>query len=137
LRPCDYYQVLEQPKIVYPDIAKEARFSLDLTGSYPSNTIYLIPRLDYFLLAVLNAHLLFFFMQQKSAVLGDPEARGRLRFFGQYMEQLPIPRIGFVTPMDERARLLDEGKRLYFAALESLGLEGEPRSEDDGLDEKR
>jgi len=131
LRPCDYYQVLEQPKIVYPDIAKEARFSLDLTGSYPSNTIYIIPRLDYFLLAMLNAHLLFFFMQQKSSALGDPEARGRLRFFGQYMEQLPIRRIRFVTSKDERARLVEEGKRLYFTALAKLGLEADNQSTND------
>jgi len=35
---------------------------------------------------------------------------------------LPIRRIGFVTPKDERARLVEEGKRLYFEALAKLGL---------------
>jgi hypothetical protein len=109
LRPCDYYQAFEQPKIVYPDIAKEARFAIDLSGKYPANTIYLIPQQDYFLLALLNSHLLFFFMRQKGAVLGDPEARGRLRFFGQYMEHLPIRHIAFTTPADERARLAGVG----------------------------
>ncbi len=34
LRPCDYYQVLERAKIVFPDICKGPRFHLDTTGAY-------------------------------------------------------------------------------------------------------
>ncbi len=48
-------------------------------------------------------------MQQKSAVLGDPEARGRLRFIDQYMERLPIRRIEFTTPEEERRELVEGG----------------------------
>ncbi|MBC7249930.1 MAG: Eco57I restriction-modification methylase domain-containing protein [Anaerolineae bacterium] len=105
----DYWPLFEQPKIVYPDIAKEARFALDQTGSYPVNTIYVIPRKDFYLLALLNSPLLFFYMQQRSAVLGDPKARGRLRFFGQYMEYLPIRLIAFTTPPNERKQLVEVG----------------------------
>ena len=47
------------------------------------------------------------------------------------LDQLPIRRIGFVTPEDERARLLDEGKRLYFAALAKLGLKVDNQSTND------
>ena len=53
------------------------------------------------------------------------------------IDSMPVPGIAFVTPEDERARLLEEGKRLYFEALERVWLEGEPQSEDDGLDEER
>jgi hypothetical protein len=34
LRPCDYYGYLEAPKIVFPDICKGPRFSIDRTGTY-------------------------------------------------------------------------------------------------------
>jgi len=40
LRACDYYTVLDQPKIVFPDIAVDSRFALDMTGSYLGNTTY-------------------------------------------------------------------------------------------------
>jgi len=86
------------------------------------------------ILAILNSRFMSFCIWE---LYGTLAMDGGINFTAPLVSQLPIPRIGFVTPMDERARLLDEGKRLYFAALESLGLEGEPRSEDDGLDEKR
>jgi Alw26I/Eco31I/Esp3I family type II restriction m6 adenine DNA methyltransferase len=38
------------------------------------------------------------------------------------IDSMPIPPIGFVTPPAERARLLKEGKRLYFEALERAEL---------------
>src|SRR5208282_6330031 len=43
LRPCDYCDAFERPKIVYPDIAKSNRFHLDTTGLYCSNTTYFLP----------------------------------------------------------------------------------------------
>jgi type I restriction-modification system DNA methylase subunit len=113
LRSCTYYDIFEDPKIVYPDIAKEPRFTLDTSGSYPINTIYTIPKKDYFLLALLDSRLLFCFMQQTSSILGDAESQGRLRFFGQYMEQLPIRKIYFTTPTNDRQQSLDNAIALY------------------------
>ncbi len=109
----DYWESFEQSKIVYPDIAKESRFSLDRTGSYPVNTIYLIPNEDKYLLALLNSKLIFFFMSQNSAVLGDSDKQGRLRFFGQYMEQVPIRKINFTTNSDRRQQGLENLINLY------------------------
>ena len=67
-----------------------------------------------YLLSVLNSRLLNFYYQ-----IECPEER---RAFAQVkitnLERLPIRRIGFVTPKDERARLVEEGKRLDFEALE-------------------
>ena len=113
LRPCDYYQEFERSKIIYPDIAKESRFSFDNTSSYPVNTIYVIPGEDKYLLALLNSKLVFFFMAQNSSVLGDADNQGRLRFFGQYMEQLPIRKINFTTPTDRRQQALQNVIALY------------------------
>jgi type I restriction-modification system DNA methylase subunit len=41
------------------------------------------------------------------------------------LREFPIRRIAFATPKDERARIVEEGKRLYFEALEKLGLKVE------------
>ncbi len=41
------------------------------------------------------------------------------------IDAMLIPRIAFTTPKKERARLVEEGKRLYFEALERLGLKDE------------
>jgi len=52
------------------------------------------------------------------------------------VRELPIRRIAFVTPKEERERLVEEGKRLYSEALGSLRLEGEVRSLDDKLNRR-
>ena len=99
LRPCDYYHLIESPKIVYPDIAMESRFALDENeGFYPTNTIYFIANNDKYLLAILNSRLTFFFMQQTGAVLGDADEGGRVRFFTQYVERIPIIDCDLASP---------------------------------------
>ncbi len=55
LRACDYYDEIEKPKIVYPDIAKESRATIDKDGIYLSNTVYFIPMYDLYLLGLLNS----------------------------------------------------------------------------------
>ena len=35
LRACDYYDVFEHPKLVWPDISKLPRFSMDSRGHFP------------------------------------------------------------------------------------------------------
>ncbi|MFV9507091.1 MAG: Eco57I restriction-modification methylase domain-containing protein [Oscillochloridaceae bacterium umkhey_bin13] len=98
LRPCDYYHIFDQPKIVFPDIAKESRFTLDTEGKIFGNTVYLIATGDSFLLAVLNTSIIWKFASQQMTVLGDAEKGGRLRFFRQFVEQIPIPN----APANER-----------------------------------
>ncbi len=113
LRSCTYYDIFEKPKIIYPDIAKESRFTLDNNGFYSINTTYLIPSQSYYLLALLNSSLIFFYMSQNSAVLGDTEKQGRLRFFGQYMENIPIRKISFSTKSDRRQQSLEKLIKSY------------------------
>ncbi len=120
LRPCTYYDIFEKPKIIYPDIAKESRFTLDNNGFYSINTTYLIPSQSYYLLALLNSSLIFFYMSQNSAVLGDTEKQGRLRFFGQYMENIPIRKISFNTKSDRRQQSLEKLIKSYQEKQEIL-----------------
>lgn len=82
------------PKIIFPDISTITRFSLDLTGAFGSNTTYFIPKNDLYLLALLNSKMGFFYFSQTCAGL---EGKGEvyLRFFGQYLEGFPVPKINF------------------------------------------
>lgn len=82
-----YESVFMAPKIVYPDIAPEARFTIDETGSFPGNTAYAIGSTDLFLLGVLNSRpVLEYYRTVSSQIRG-----GYFRWFNQYVEKIPIP----------------------------------------------
>ncbi|MHA0044123.1 TaqI-like C-terminal specificity domain-containing protein [Deinococcus sp. PEB2-63] len=68
LRACDYYDAFDRPKIIYPDMAQEPRFTLDTTGYYFGNTTYLIANADLYLLGILNSQPFWSLCQQKFAV---------------------------------------------------------------------
>lgn len=94
-----YAQSFVNPKIVYPDIAKESRFALDTKGFYLNNTAYFLPIDDLYLLGVLNSVAIWNYAREKLSVLGDAGKGGRLRFFRQFVQALPIPQV----PTTERA----------------------------------
>ncbi len=84
-----YWQEFETNKIVYPDIVIKPQFAWDESKSFLGNTLYLIPTNEKFLLCFLNSKLLFWFYLQIS-----PQIRGGyVRYIGQYVEQIPIPKI--------------------------------------------
>lgn len=76
-----------QPKIIFPDIANDLRFALDTKGAFFSNTAYCAATADLYLLAVLNAKAVQHFYVNLSAQIRG----GYLRFWTQYVEQIPIP----------------------------------------------
>lgn len=82
----DYFEEFEKPKIMFPDMATKGCFCFDLDKYYSANTTYFIPKNDKFLLGLLNSTLLTFFYLKSFAVFRG----GYLRFFSQYLEQLPI-----------------------------------------------
>ena len=55
LRPCKYYKVLEQPKIVYQTFQVKPCFSYDIGGTYTNNSVWMIALNDLYLLGVLNS----------------------------------------------------------------------------------
>ncbi|VEP14147.1 Type I restriction-modification system methyltransferase subunit [Hyella patelloides LEGE 07179] len=87
----EYANFFNQPKIIFPDIASNSRFSLDTRGTYINNTVYFIPTTDLYLLGLLNSSIVWNYCKEKLAVLGDANKNGGLRFFRQYVEQIPIP----------------------------------------------
>ncbi|MCD6135097.1 class I SAM-dependent DNA methyltransferase, partial [Candidatus Bipolaricaulota bacterium] len=120
LRHCDYYADFEKPKIMYQDISEHGAFAYDPDSLFANNTAYFFNVSGPFLLGVLNGKVIEYWFRQ----VGAEYRGGYLRFFTQYMERLPIRRIAFTTPKEERAQLVEDGKQMYFEALEKLGLEG-------------
>ena len=87
----DYWQDFQEPKILWPDISKLPRFTMDLNGHYLTNTGYMIPMEDYYLLGVLSSWATWFFISKTAQPLRLRGDRWQYRLFGQYMEALPIP----------------------------------------------
>ena len=94
------------------------RFYFNESGLFSTNTTYFLPTSDLYLLALLNSHMTFYYLKHICAILGEADQRGRLRFFSQYMKELPIRQINFTTPAEERDRQLEKAKRLYQRCLD-------------------
>ncbi len=101
LRPCDYYSVFEQPKIVFPDICKNPRFCYDDSGLYLTNTAYALGTADKYLLGVLNSRLFWFAISNISIPFGVRAGEFRYRLIYQYMEKVPIREIDLSAAADK------------------------------------
>jgi type I restriction-modification system DNA methylase subunit len=89
LRACAYYGDFEKSKIVYPDLSQGSKFHLDTKNCLFPNTAYFIESDDYFLLGVLNAKVIWFFLKGISDAMRGGE--WRIRLFSQNIERIPIP----------------------------------------------
>lgn len=87
LRACAYYDAFDKPKIIFPDIAVSCRFAFDTSEAFASNTAYVVPTANLFLLGVLNSRVVEEYYVEISAQVRG----GYLRFIRQYVEQIPIP----------------------------------------------
>jgi len=94
--------IMQNPKILVPDIAERASFAMDESGAYAFTSGYGItlqkevkesPR--YFL-ALLNSALLDFYLKHISTAMRG----GFFRYFTQFIEKLPIKRIDFSKSSD-------------------------------------
>ena len=103
LRPCDYYEVFSKTKVIYPDITKGPRFTLDSSGALVANTGYVLGTDDPFLLAILNSRLAWFAVSCISIPFGVRAGEFRYRLIYQYMEKLPI-RVLTLSALDLAAR---------------------------------
>jgi len=85
-----YYSVFDGPKIIFPDICKGPRFSLDNKGHYLANTAYCLGTGDLYLLGILNSRLFWFAISNISIPFGIRAGKYRYRLIYQYMEKVPI-----------------------------------------------
>ncbi|MEX0269158.1 N-6 DNA methylase [Leptolyngbyaceae cyanobacterium UHCC 1019] len=96
-----YYNIFEEPKIVFPDIAKNPRFFLETTGAYVANTAYCLGTDDLYLLGVLNSKVFWFAISCISIPFGTRAGEFRYRLIYQYMEKIPIHVIDFNNPTEK------------------------------------
>jgi hypothetical protein len=104
LRSCDYYDSLDRPKIIFPDICKEPRFFLDRSGIYLANTAYCLGVDDPYLLGILNSRLFWFAISNISIPFGIRAGKYRYRLIYQYMEKVPVRPIDDGNSEDRRRR---------------------------------
>ncbi len=119
-------EIMEQTKILVPDIADRASFALDEDGEYAFTSGYGITLKDEvreamkFVLGLLNSKVLDFYLK----CISTPLRGGFFRYFTQFIELLPIRTIDFGDPADverhERMvalveRMLELHKRLAAA----------------------
>jgi hypothetical protein len=107
-----YVKHFDSPKIVFPDIATAPRFVLDENGFYGSNTMYFIPGRDLFLLGLLNSKLAYFYFHTVCAGL-EGKYETYLRFFGQYLEDYPIPKSTDKTQHGKMVSLVEQMLSLH------------------------
>jgi hypothetical protein len=94
----DYYLEFEKPKIIFPDISEKGNFCIDINfGFYTGNTTYFFPSIDLYLLGILNSQLMTYYYKNNYAVFRG----GYLRFFEQYLKELPIHPINFSDTEDK------------------------------------
>jgi type I restriction-modification system DNA methylase subunit len=97
----NYVPAFEAPKIIFPDMATECRFTFDDAGFFGANTMYFLPKNDLYLLGSLNSSLALYYFKHVCAAL-EGTGKPYLRFFGQYLEQLPIRTINFSNPKEKK-----------------------------------
>ncbi|MHA1284865.1 MAG: Eco57I restriction-modification methylase domain-containing protein [Promethearchaeota archaeon] len=93
LRPCDYYDLFEDDKIVYIHTAKKHKFALDTKGHYLLNNCYIIKSSDKYLLAYLNSKLFEFYKKHSFVAFGDARTSGRCKLDYNKMKTIPIKKI--------------------------------------------
>jgi hypothetical protein len=106
LRSCAYYDEFNLPKIFYADIGKNMKASYDKTGAFSSNTSYILPTSDFSIIGFFHSRLFDWYIRQNFQALGDPWSGGRIRFFTQSMELVPIPQASDIqkAPIIERVQ---------------------------------
>jgi len=111
----DYYPSFGEPKIVWPDIAKLPRCSMDLEGRFVGDTAFCIPIEDYYLLGVLNSWPLWFVISKTAPPLRLRAGRWQYRCKRRYMAELPIPD----APSSDRDAIASLAKQCCDQAKES------------------
>jgi len=105
-----------------------------------------MPVNDLYLLAILNSKLIFHYFKRFAAVLGDADNKGRLRWFSQDVEKIPVRKIDFSNNDEKSSRdsmillvekMLDLNKKLPSAKTpdEKTRLERKINATDNQIDQ--
>lgn len=125
LRSCAYYSAFNEPKILWPDIAKLPRFSWDTEGAYVNDKGFVISvdANQHWLLSLLQDRLQWFCISQIATPLEHRAGLYRSQCKKQFIERLRIPDLD----ADSRTRLADLATRATALACERYGLHEQVR----------
>ena len=98
LRPCDYYEEFEKPKIIYLKFQVKPAFTFDDEGNYCNSAIFVIPNKDLLLLGILNSKLGWFLISSYCT-----QIQGGYQLIFNYFGKIPIRTIDFTNP-DEKVQ---------------------------------
>lgn len=93
LRSCAYYDLFDQPKIIYIRTAKKHAFHLDEKGYFINDSCYLIGSDNKYLFFFLNSILFEWFKRIKFVAYGDADEGGRVKLDYNKMITVPIKQI--------------------------------------------
>jgi len=86
LRPCEYYQKFEEPKMIVPAIVQSAAYTFDNSGFYSNDKTSIIATGNLYLLGLLNSKVLDFVMHSISST----KSGGYFEYKPMYLKKLPI-----------------------------------------------
>jgi len=121
----DYYPAFDEPKILWPDIAKLPRFSWDADGAYVNDKGFIIalPPDQVWLLALLQNRLQWFCISQMCTPLRLRGGLWQSQCKKQFIERLRIPAMDDAS----RVRLADLAVQATALARERYGLHEQVR----------
>ena len=111
LRSCAYWQIFDEPNIIYQDLSYHSRFSVGFAGLISEATCFSLPVTDSWLLAVLNSPLIWWLLWRET-IHGKDEV---LRLKSIYTEKLPI-----AIPSNEARDLCEQLVRSIVERVRSL-----------------
>ncbi|MBO6792892.1 MAG: transposase [Balneolaceae bacterium] len=85
----DYYEKFEMPKITWPNLQSESKFSIDQKGYYINAPSVILPVGSKTILCIINSKLIWFFLKSICVV----RSGGYIEVKPQYFEQIPIPEL--------------------------------------------
>ena len=80
----EYVEEFSKPKIMYPVVGKEPRFTLDNGKTFTNDKGFIIASEDLFLLGVLNSSSVWSYLKATCSALGDADEAGRLELRSIY-----------------------------------------------------
>jgi adenine-specific DNA-methyltransferase len=98
LRACDYYDEFEMPKIMYQVFQVKPCFIFDQNKLYCNNSMWIIPKSDKMLVAILNSRVGWWLISKYCTAI-----QNGYQLIWKYFGQIPIPK---VSP--QQAKLLTD-----------------------------
>jgi type I restriction-modification system DNA methylase subunit len=96
LRPCDYYDKFELPKIIYLRFQTKPVFTLDTKGLFHNDAVWFFPVDDKYLLGILNSKFGWFLISTYCT-----QIQGGYQLIWDYLKKIPIRRPNTDDPAEK------------------------------------